>query len=558
MSRNASFRVVVVAPVFDDAASASRLLKELHQVFSSADLAVQVLLVDDGSPVPIAAQLAVPEGLLVKVLRLTRNVGHQRALSLGIAHVHDHKPCNALVVMDADGEDRPQDALKLIERCRKEGGSKVIFAERTRRSESLLFQVLYRLYQAIHWLLTGIRVKVGNFSVIPSSLIGSVVTLPSMWNHYAAAIFQAHLPRELVPTARGHRYFGRSKMNLTSLVIHGLQAISVFIEIVAVRLLLLLFFLAVFCMALIAASVIAPTSETTPLFLTGVLAVILALGLGFFSLALGLLAQRNRMDFIPCRDYCIFVQSVTPVMPRKPGLPASPDMHYVGGELEIFSHALNWKAYWISKLRPYLTGSVLEVGAGIGANTRLLMNGESHRWVCLEPDAKLADQLRHSFVTEPSCSDCEVWIGTVGSIVAGESFDTILYIDVLEHIEDDATELQRAAARLNPDGSLIVLSPAHHWLFSEFDRSIGHHRRYTRATLSALNPPGLQLARCFYLDSVGLLASAANRCLLRQPLPTPKQISLWDNTMIPCSRVLDPLTGHSVGKTVVAIWKKPA
>src|SRR5207248_10153931 len=146
-----------------------------------------------------------------------------------------------------DGEDRPEDAAVLVARCREQHGQRINFAERTRRSESVLFQVFYRLYQLLHWLLTGIRVRVGNFSAVPAARLAALVTLPALWNHYAAAIFQARLPRALLPTVRGQRYTGRSKMNFVALVIHGLQAISVFIEVVAVRLLLTVCVFAVGC-----------------------------------------------------------------------------------------------------------------------------------------------------------------------------------------------------------------------------------------------------------------------------------------------------------------------
>jgi hypothetical protein len=137
-------------------------------------------------------------------------------------------------------------------------------------------------------------------------------------------------------------------------------------------------------------------------------------------------------------------------------------------------------------------------------------------------------------------------------------FDTILYIDVLEHIERDAEELQGAADRLAVNGHLIVLSPAHQWLFAPFDAAIGHYRRYTRASLRNLTPQGLDLRRLRYLDCVGLLASSGNRFVLRSAMPTPSQIALWDKLMVPMSSVLDRLAGYRLGKTVYAIWQRPS
>jgi len=229
---------------------------------------------------------------------------------------------------------------------------------------------------------------------------------------------------------------------------------------------------------------------------------------------------------------------------------------YVGGELELFAHAHHWKRYWASRLRPCIGGDVLEVGAGLGTNTLLLRDGTESRWVCLEPDGSLVAQLKKNIARSRNCTSCEVVTGTIESLPAQDRFDTVLYIDVLEHIAQDSEEVQRAAQRLKPGGRLIVLSPAHGWLFSPFDQAIGHCRRYTTAKLKNLTSDDLRVACAFYLDSVGLLASAANRLLLKQSMPKPSQLRFWDSYMVPCSRLLDALTAYRVGKSVVCVWER--
>ena len=312
----AIYQVVVVAPVFDDAVVAARLLENLATAFAGSDVVWSALLVDDGSPIPLARQLCPPAGVTADVLRLRRNVGHQRAIALGAAYVQECIPCDAMLVMDADGEDRPEDAVALVVRCRERAGERIIFAERTRRSESALFQLFYRLYQVLHWMLTGVRVRVGNFSVVPRGHLAALVTLPALWNHYAAAIFQARLPRELIPTARGLRYSGRSKMNFVALVVHGLQAISVFLEVVAVRLLLSVCALVGGTGALLAAVLLArmaggfAVAAWMPYLCGGLFLASLGLAFGCFALTLGSLAQRNRLDFLPVRDYRLFVEGI--------------------------------------------------------------------------------------------------------------------------------------------------------------------------------------------------------------------------------------------------------
>jgi SAM-dependent methyltransferase len=229
---------------------------------------------------------------------------------------------------------------------------------------------------------------------------------------------------------------------------------------------------------------------------------------------------------------------------------------YVGSELDLFSAAKNWKSYFRDQISPYLGGDVLEVGAGLGGTTRALCRGTERRWVCLEPDASLVarvdEEIRSG--TLPGC--CETRLGTLENFDDAEMFDTILYMDVLEHIEDDRAEVARAARHLRPGGHVIALSPAHQWLFTPFDRAIGHHRRYTKATLGSLATPDLARVRLDYLDSIGFFASLANKLLLRSAMPGPSQVAFWDRVLVRMSRVSDPALGYSAGKSVLAAWRK--
>jgi SAM-dependent methyltransferase len=231
---------------------------------------------------------------------------------------------------------------------------------------------------------------------------------------------------------------------------------------------------------------------------------------------------------------------------------------YPGGELELFRHAVTWKQYYAGELRPFIGGDVLEVGAGIGATSRFLCEPRHSSWTCLEPDPTLVRRLTDDLAARPLPARAAVRQGTVRTLPGEPSFDTVLYIDVLEHIDDDRAELRESALRLRPGGHVIVLAPAHMSLFSPFDQAIGHLRRYTRGSLVSAGPAGLTLVRAFYLDSLGMVASLGNRLVLRAAHPTETQIRVWDSRLVPLSRVVDRLTGHRLGKTVVAIWTKRA
>ena len=199
------------------------------------------------------------------------------------------------------------------------------------------------------------------------------------------------------------------------------------------------------------------------------------------------------------------------------------EFKYVGSELDLLAAAHHWKSYWSAEMRRFIRGDVLEVGAGIGSNTRYLDTGQPGRFVSLEPDTQLAGRLEDAL--RSGARKYEAICGTLESIPAGEQFDTICYIDVLERLEDDRMELNRAAARLRPGGRVIVLSPAHQWLFTPFDAAIGHFRRYTRSMVTAISPQGIELESCRYLDSIGLAASAANLWFLKQSMPTRQQLT---------------------------------
>lgn len=229
---------------------------------------------------------------------------------------------------------------------------------------------------------------------------------------------------------------------------------------------------------------------------------------------------------------------------------------YVGSELELFSRAKHWKAYYGGLVRQYLVGEILEVGAGIGATTRTLCDGTQQRWVCLEPDEALSARISKLLESDSLPYCCEVVTGRITTLDPAQKFDAILYVDVLEHIEDDRQELVTAAARLRPGATLIVLAPAHPWLYTQFDKKIGHYRRYTKRSLSASVPPALTCIDLRYLDSVGLVASLGNVALLRSAMPSQRQIAVWDNVMVPLSRVVDQILGYKLGKSILGVWRR--
>lgn len=229
---------------------------------------------------------------------------------------------------------------------------------------------------------------------------------------------------------------------------------------------------------------------------------------------------------------------------------------YPGDELTLFQHARNWKKYFSHAIRPFIGGHVLEAGAGIGASTLLLNDGSAPSWLLLEPDPAMCSLLQEKLQAKELPANCRVTTGHIQDL--STTFDSILYIDVLEHIEKDKEELEEAAAKLNPGGYLVVLSPAFGFLYNPFDKAIGHYRRYNKKMIRQRTPAGLRLVRNRYYDSAGYFAALANKLLLRKKYPSQGQVLFWDRWLVPVSRVTDTLSFHSLGKSIIAVWQKPS
>jgi hypothetical protein len=314
--------IVIITPVFNDWEALAPLVIELDRVLGDRGLVARMLVVDDGSTVPpeIGGFRSNYTALrCIEVLELRRNIGHQRAIAVGLAYLEDRTDCQTLVVMDSDGEDDPGDVPRLLDRCVEEGNQKVVFAERTRRSESWLFVAFYALYKMAHRFLTGRVVKFGNFSVVPRRSLESLVVVSETWNHYAAAVLKSRQPYCLLPTRRASRLRGQSQMNFPGLVTHGLSALSVDSEVVGVRLLLMSLGMIVALLIALAAAVVIrlATPYAIPGWATSAVGFLLVLlsatVMLVFVFVFVTLGGRQGTSFLPRRDYAHYIRRVYPL-----------------------------------------------------------------------------------------------------------------------------------------------------------------------------------------------------------------------------------------------------
>ncbi len=311
--------LIILMPVYNDWEALRLLLPQLGRELATNGLRAEVLIVDDGSTLPVPTEFL--SGCLaalssIDILPLRRNLGHQRAIAIGLSYIEANRPCRAVIVMDCDGQDDPRDVPRLTKECFANEDQKIIFASRTRRAEGFLFQLFYRFYRLSHFLLTGVRVRVGNFSVIPRDLLRRLVAVSDLWNHYAAAVYRARLPVVLVPTCRGTRLEGKSQMNLVSLVVHGLSAMAVFGDRIGVRLLLAVLVGMVLASGALVmvlgirflSSLAIPGWAT---YAAGILLVLLLqMLLVVLVFAFVILAARDSASFIPGRDYLYLISGI--------------------------------------------------------------------------------------------------------------------------------------------------------------------------------------------------------------------------------------------------------
>ena len=309
--------IVILSPVYNDGESFNILLSELAAALNEINtISVTMLAVDDGSTEPLSLKAVSPFKL--QILRLRRNIGHQKAIAVGMAYIKENMRCDKVLIMDSDGEDRPADAIALI-RQSMEQQDKIIFAQRKSRQENSRFRFFYWLYKIAFRILTGRKISFGNFMIIPKTVLDKAVFYSEIWNHIAGGMIKTGLAYSSIPANRGKRYAGNSKMNFNSLLIHGLGAIAVFIEVIASRLLL-------FSVTLIAISVVAIlaligiktfTDFAIPGWTSTVASAMLIILLQSFLLSLFtiflFLSSQSQRKFIPAHHYKDYTGSIETV-----------------------------------------------------------------------------------------------------------------------------------------------------------------------------------------------------------------------------------------------------
>lgn len=226
-------------------------------------------------------------------------------------------------------------------------------------------------------------------------------------------------------------------------------------------------------------------------------------------------------------------------------------LEYPGKELEIFDKATIWRNYLYLKIKKFIGKNILEVGAGMGSFSKTYYNNKK-KISLSELDNNLVKILKKRFINYSNVLIKKNFIKNIQS-----KFDTILYISVLEHIKNDNKELKLAVSKLKKKGHLVICVPAHNYMYSKFDKEIGHYRRYQKKFFNDLKFKNAYVEKCYMLDCIGWLVYFFNKIFFKnEDYPSKTKVQIWDKFLVPISILLDFFTFYKFGKNIICIIKK--
>ncbi len=306
----------IIIPVYNDWESLLLLMNGVSSCLEKerGGRRLAFTIVNDGSTIPFD-ESCLPRDISVCIIELNCNLGHQKAIAIGLAHARSHSKADHIIVMDADGEDRPEDIEKLIAKADATPET-IVFASRSKRHEGVLFHLFYYFYKKFFKLLIGKSISFGNFCIIPKSMLQHVVYISEIWNHFSGGIIRSKLPYISIPIERGKRLKGTPKMHFIDLVLHGLSSIAIYVDVVSIRLLLLSGMLIVLslCGILTVVSIKLFTGLAIPGWATYALIGFIIIMMQAFMMSIILtfiiLHYRTQRVIIPANDYEDFIGQV--------------------------------------------------------------------------------------------------------------------------------------------------------------------------------------------------------------------------------------------------------
>ena len=228
-------KIIILIPLFNDWKSVSKLLNEINSQVINWNVDVSVIIVNDASTETRSGLESNYEKIKsVKILNMKENRVHQRCIASGLKYICENEDFDRVIVMDADGEDRPEELNDFFNKA-QENSNMTITGNRFKRSEGIVFKILYEVHKILTLVFTGKLIKFGNFTCLPKDHVKQLIQKPYLWNSYSSSVVRTINDRTFIPSKRGLRYVLPSKMNFTGLVFHSLAIISVFRNIVIIR-----------------------------------------------------------------------------------------------------------------------------------------------------------------------------------------------------------------------------------------------------------------------------------------------------------------------------------
>ena len=233
-------KIIILIPIFNDWQSVFKLLENINTEVSSLEDEFSIIIVNDASSEArpeISANLEKLKS--IKIINMKENRGHARCNAAGLKYIFEKEEFDYVIPMDGDGEDRPEEIKNFVEYLKYSSDNPIV-RERVKRSESLIFKFCYSIHKILTFAFTGQSIKFGNYTCLPKSTVEKMINDKATWSSFSGALTKLEKDRSVVPSIRGSRYFGPSKMSFKNLLIHSLSIISVFKISVLIRSILFL------------------------------------------------------------------------------------------------------------------------------------------------------------------------------------------------------------------------------------------------------------------------------------------------------------------------------
>ena len=221
-------KIIILVPIYNDWQSVSKLLEEINSNIAGLQSQFSIIIINDASTDQQSINALNTENLhSIKIINMKENRGHARCIATGLKYIFEKEEFDYVIPMDGDGEDRPEEIKNFVEYLNY-ASDKPIVGERVKRSESLTFKFCYSVHKILTFAFTGQSIKFGNYTCLPRTTVEKMVNDKSTWSSFSGALTKLEKDRSIVPSIRGSRYFGPSKMSFKNLIIHSLSIISVF------------------------------------------------------------------------------------------------------------------------------------------------------------------------------------------------------------------------------------------------------------------------------------------------------------------------------------------